>query len=167
MYITLKASSENKSKVIRTFASLKRFSDAVMEELPDVVEDTVANAIADVFQFEGPRDEWVDLAEYTQEERARLGYGRHRPILVREGVYRGAFINSSSPFYVSERESIGKGSFVQRIGTTHPLFPWHEEGTEFMPARPATPIGDPFVYEIIVDHLNNYLEVLLEDMLDA
>lgn len=167
MYITLKASSENKSSVLHAFVPLKRFFDAVMEELPEVVEDTVANMIADVFQFEGPRNEWVALAPYTQEERARLGYGPHRPILVREGVYRGALIDSRSPFYVSERESIGEGSFVQRIGTTHPLFPWHEKGTRFMPARPATPFGDDFVYEVIVEHLNEYLNALLEDVLNA
>ena len=164
MYITLKASSKNESNIKRAFTPFKRFSKLVMEELPEVVEDVVANVIADVFEFEGPRTEWTALADYTQAERARLGYGPRRPILVREGTYRGALIDSRSPFYVSERESTGEGSFIQRIGTTHPLFPFHEEGTRLMPARPATPVGDAFVYEMIVEHLNEYLDALMGDM---
>ena len=149
------------------FAPLNRFLNEIVEELPVVVEDTVARVIANVFEEEGSQNDWALLAPHTQRERARLGYGAEHPILVREGTYRGAFIDSDSPHYVSEHESTGERSYIQRIGTTHPLFPWHEKGTRFMPARPATPVGDDFVFEMIVEDLNDYLKTLLEDALDA
>jgi len=167
MYITLKANTKNEANTRRAFAPINRFFNCVMEELPVVVEETVARIIADVFEAEGPRNEWAALAEYTQAERARLGYGPNRPILVREGTYRGSFIDTDSPYYVSEYVSSGEGSFVQRIGTTNPLFPWHEKGTRFMPARPATPVGDEFIFEMIVEDLNEYLTNLLEETRDA
>jgi len=167
MYITLKASSENKSNMKRAFTPLSSFFDVVMEELPVVVEDTVANIIESVFEYEGSRYGWESLRPYTQMERARLGYGAEHPILVREGTYRDSFIDPNSPHYVSDLELIGEGSYVQRIGTTNPLFPWHEKGTQpphNMPARPATPIGDDAILEDIVTALNEYLTSLLEDM---
>jgi len=164
MYITLKARSFNKTEMFDAFAPLKHFFNLVMDELPKVVEDTVAYAIERVFEEEGSRNDWAPLAPYTQKERTRLGYGAERPILVREGTYRGAFIDFDSPYYVSELESVGDSHYVQRIGTTHPLFPWHEKGTRYMPARPATPIGDEFIFGMIVEDLNFYLKALIEDM---
>lgn len=170
MFITLKADKKNEPNVSRAFAPFNRFFDAVMKELPERVESIVAHVIAEVFEAEGGGSEWTALAYYTQAERARLGYGPRRPILVREGTYMDALTEPFSPFYVSEYVSSGEGSFIQRIGTTHPLFPWHEKGTSpphDMPARPATPVGDPFIYEIIVEHLNGCLKTLLEEALDA
>ena len=163
MHITLKAASRNELNVLHAFVPLIRFFNDVMEELPTVVENIVAYVIASVFEEEGSQNDWAPLAPYTQRERTRLGYGAEHPILVREGVYRGAFVDSNSPFYVSENVSIGESSFIQRIGTTNPLFPWHEKSTRYMPARPATPVGDEFVFEVIVEELNEYLTSLLEE----
>ena len=167
MYITLKARSQNKKSAFDAFAPLKRFFISVIEDLPVEVENIVASMIADVFEAEGPHDEWDALRPYTRSERVWLGYGPGHPILVREGTYMKALTDVDSPHYVSEYESSGEGSFVQRIGTTHPLFPWHEEGTEHMVARPATHIGAPFVFEMIVETLNEYLKALIEETRDA
>ena len=164
MYITLKARTQNRTEMFDAFAPLKQFFNLVSDELPVVVEDTVAYAIERVFEEEGSRNQWAPLAPYTQKERTRLGYGAEHPILVREGTYRGAFIDSNSPHYVSEHETIGDNHYVMRIGTTNSLFPWHEKGTRYMPARPATPIGDEFIFEMIVETLNEYLKALIEDM---
>lgn len=166
MYITLKASDKNESSVQRVFAPFTRFFDSVMEKLPEAVEDIVANIIAEVFEAEGGWNEWTALAEYTEKERVRLGYYPRHPILVREGTYRGSFIDFNSPFYVSEHESTVEGSFIHRIGTSNPLFPYHEQAIR-IPKRAATPVGDPFVYEVIVQHLNEYLNLLLEESLHA
>lgn len=163
MFITLKARAPNGPNVRRAFAPLDRFLNEIVEELPVVVENTVAYAIERVFEEEGSQNDWAPLAPYTQKERTRLGYGAEHPILVREGVYRGAFIDSDSPHYVSEHGSTGERSYIQRIGTTHPLFPWHEKSTRFMPARPATPLGDDFIFEMIVEDLNHYLDALMEE----
>jgi len=166
MYITLKANKENGANVQRAFAPINIFFNRVIELFPMVVEETVASVIAEVFEAEGGQNEWTALAEYTQAERMRLGYGPKHPILVREGSYMQSFA-PDSPQYVSEYESSGEGSFVQKIGTTNPLFPWHEKSTRpphNMPARPATPVGDPFVYEVIVRQLNEHLNAWLEDM---
>lgn len=164
MYITLKAHNLNKSHMHDLFAPFSLFFFRVMEELPEVVENTAARIILNVFEEEGSQNQWAALAPATQRERKRLGYDPEHPILVREGTYRGAFIDHDSPYYVSEVEGGREGSYVQRIGTSNPLFPFHEHGTEHMPARPATPLGDAFIGEMIVEDLNMFLKALIEDM---
>jgi len=166
MYITLKASQKNEVNVQRSFEPFTRFFDSVMKKLPMAMEDIVADVIAEVFEAEGGQNEWTALADYTEKERARLGYNPRHPILVREGTYMRSFIDLNSPFYVSEHVSSAKGSFVHRIGTSNPLFPYHEQA-ERIPKRAATPIGDPFIYEVIVECLNGYLNMLLEEAQDA
>jgi phage gpG-like protein len=81
---------------------------------PNVMEE-VAEAIRDGF-FENFSNEsagngapWVALADWTQRERERGGFGAQHPILVRTGGYRASWVDAGAAGHVSIRESDGMG----------------------------------------------------------
>lgn len=81
---------ENKSRgVDRMFAAF----EATVDDFPDVLRaglPAIRAAHRQVFATEGSagRGQWEGLAQWTREERARLGYGPDGPILVRTGALR-------------------------------------------------------------------------------
>jgi len=166
MHLTLKASIQNKATVEKAFEPLNAFFDAVANDLPVRVEEIVSDVIYSIFESEGYNSSWDDLALSTQRERSRLGYDPEHPILVREGTYRESFIDFDSPYYAVEHEASSPHSYVHRIGTSNPLFPFHELASRISP-RPATPLGDVNVYYMIVEEIQEYLATLLKEVQDA
>jgi len=164
MFIALKHDRKNRGKLRRVFKAWDHVVRNFAYTLPAKAKEVVAHVIFNVFENEGFQNPWAPLTPSTQKERARLGYGPEHPILVREGTYMGAFIHSDSPYYVAEETPTGENSYVLEIGTTNPLFPWHEKSTRFMPARPTTPIGDSSVSEAILEGLMDFILVLEKDL---
>jgi phage gpG-like protein len=106
----------------------------------------------------GPR--WAPLAEMTQNERQRLGFGREHPILVRTGGYKASFIDDGAADHIAEREVtetallIDEGSDDYRV--SHLEFGWVN-----IPPRPV--LGLSFVAEdAIGDEIDAILDRLLE-----
>jgi len=163
MYLTLKASNKNETTLKNVFRGLNYFVNTMLfeDEFPVVVENTVARIIANVFEEEGSQNQWEPLDISTQRERSRLGYDPEHPILVREGTYKGSFIDFDSPFYVTEHVETPTG-YVHRIGTSNPIFPFHEQAVR-IPVRAVTPIGDDCVFDMIIEDLKEFLEGVLKD----
>lgn len=86
---------------------------------------------------------WKPLSQATRDQRAREGYGSARPILVRTGKFRSSF----------------KGDVKKETLTyenTSKLAPYHQFGTNKMPARKVLGISDKFrmaVTKMVVNHL--------------
>lgn len=106
----------------------------------------------------GPR--WAPLAEMTQNERQRLGFGREHPILVRTGSYKASFVDDNADGHVSAQGLsdislvIEEGSGDIRVGTL-------ELGWVNIPPRPV--LGLSFVAEdAIGDEIDAILDRLLE-----
>lgn len=94
-----------------------------LERVAKRVEAT-AKAEFGTYQPEtGPFPEWAELAESTQEERARLGFTPNDPLL------RNGDLRESITHEMGDREAI--------IGSTSEIMEWHEFGTEKMPPRPV------------------------------
>lgn len=114
---------------------------AFAKTAPSLVFHTYEGYIQNVFAEEGiPK--WQELAEFTVEERRRLGFPPEHPILERTGAFRRALTSSSSPDFVQEQVNLGGDSFTLRFGTTDFRFIEFQRGTPRMPARPIVPDTD-------------------------
>jgi hypothetical protein len=153
---------------------------AVVQELVDALErtsrpgsrqrravaDAVRQGLHDNFlrQASGDGPGWAPLALSTILDRQRQGYPGTRPILVRSGSYRAHFIERDDPGHVEEFRQ-GSGGWSLEVGPDEGADPrviFHEEGTVFMPARPASMLSRSseerignvldWVYDAILPH---------------
>ena len=81
------------------------------------------------FAQEGRPQRWQALAEKTEDDREAKGYPRAHPILERTGKLKRGFYSR-----------IGPRSYA--IHNRVPYFPYHQHGTNKMPARPMVVILD-------------------------
>ena len=87
----------------------------------------------------GPFPAWAELAESTQQERARLGYAPNDPLL-RDGTLR-----DSISHHVEELEA--------EIGSDSDIMEYQEFGTSKMPPRPVLGPALERNHEVIVKEL--------------
>jgi hypothetical protein len=71
---------------------LKRFADKLRNPRPalDEAGEVLLRGVRDAFD-EGDRGFWQPLADFTVNERSRLGFGPAHPILIRTGEYLASF----------------------------------------------------------------------------
>ncbi len=81
---------------------------------------------------------WPPLAPSTVADRLRRGFGPG-PMLVRSGRYRRSWLGG--PASTSTYAQRGDG-FRLLVGSASELAPWHELGTERMPARTVATFDD-------------------------
>lgn len=94
-----------------------------LERVAVAVENTAKSEFGTYQNEVGPFPEWAELAESTQEERARLGYEPNDPLL-RTGELRDSVSHD-----VHE--------LVATIGSTSEIAEFHEFGTDKIPPRPV------------------------------
>ena len=61
--------------------------------------------------------EWADLADWTQDERAQLGYDPEHPILVRSGELADSVVNPGNANHSAQVDMTGAGTFVLAEGS--------------------------------------------------
>lgn len=103
--------------------AIRANATTALERVAVRIEKTAVSEFGVYQPAVGDFDEWPDLADSTQEERARLGYAPDEPLL-REGDLRDSMEHHVEPF-----EAV--------IGSTSELMPYHEFGTEKIPPRPV------------------------------
>lgn len=89
----------------------------------EILEKDMKTQIGEYQAQHGPYPEWAQLAESTEDDKARQGYPSDAPLL-REGDLQDSFRH--------ERE--GDEGIV---GSTDPVMAYHEFGTSRMPPRPV------------------------------
>lgn len=119
---------------------------------PLIVDAGIAFAhevVLDIFKGEGQSGiiggrAWAPLKWATQQERIRLGFDPHHPILYRYGTLLDALVNESYSEHVVERTHVGPGHWRGVVGTTDWRFEELQEGVESrnLRARPMWPVGD-------------------------
>ncbi len=102
---------------------LEKIADDLREDWPAVTA-AVSRQIGQRFTSEGPG--WAPLAESTQRDRLRHGYGAAHPILVREGDLRNSFLDGSEQIY--------EPGWMYYVSPSE-IAPYHQHGTPKMPAR--------------------------------
>ncbi len=96
---------------------------AGLEKCAKRVEQTAKAEIGHYQAGIGPFPAWAELAESTEEQKAKNGYPPDSPLLA-SGEMRGSFTHST-------------GVLEAVIGSTDPKMVYHEFGTPKMPARPV------------------------------
>lgn len=117
--------------------------DKMAEDLREewrAVTPAISRRLAARFKSEGPG--WAPLAESTQRDRLRRGYGAAHPILERKGDLRESFLDGSEQIYEPD--------WMYYVSPSE-IAPYHQHGTRRMPARPiivrdelAGPVAEAF-----------------------
>lgn len=118
------------------------------EPLKRSIQQVVAPSIQTNFDV-GGRPEWEPLAEKTLEDKARLGYPSDP--LVRTGKLRRVAGQLNAWTLTSE-----DATMTQLSGVDYGEF--HQDGTQFMPAREFAIIQDPDDVDAIQQVFENWLE---------
>lgn len=110
-----------------TFASMeiavhKRLTEG-LEEVAQRIVQTAKDEIGFYQSAVGPFQDWAELAESTEADKARKGYPLEAPLL-RKGDFRDSW----------EHETHG---FEAIVGSKDERAPWFEFGTVNMPPRPV------------------------------
>lgn len=129
--------------------AFKKSSD--MSEEMTAVAGIMLDAVEENFEQEGRPEQWHPLAEPTQKQREKLGYGKQHPILQREGILAGANqANSSSTS--AEVTNATEYAAIQHFGGKA------GRGKKVtIPARPFMELTDDDIEEIL-DVLTDVLE---------
>lgn len=126
------------TRIIRNFdEAIRRIGSP--EILLDETGEKLMQEYVDNFAEEGKRlepKEWQELAEFTKDERERLGYGREHPILERTGKLRDGFRKQVSKFSV-------------RVFNPVDYFKYHQTGTPKMPQRRMISFPERLKQEVI------------------
>lgn len=104
-------------------AALLASLHAGLEKCAKRVEQTAKAEIGHYQAGIGPFPAWADLAESTEEHKAKMGYPPDSPLLA-SGSMRASITHTTSIL-----EAV--------IGSTDPKMVFHEFGTPKMPARPV------------------------------
>jgi len=94
-----------------------------LEKIAGKIERTAKSEIGSYQPAVGPFDAWPELAESTEEDKAKQGYPAGAPLL-RDGDLRDSY----------EHQTEG---LVALIGSDDDVAVFHEFGTSKMPARPV------------------------------
>lgn len=103
--------------------AIKSHVEKGLAECAKLIEQTAKDEIGFYQSATGPFPAWADLAESTEQEKARLGYPLNAP-LERTGKMRDSIKSESNG-----HEAI--------IGSQEETLVYHEFGTEKMPPRPV------------------------------
>lgn len=104
----------------------------------EVVHESVLQGFQD--NFRGERDaqgRWPPLTETTRALRAMGGYAAAHPILYQDGDYYRSLTDPGNGDHFMQSYA-SSNLFAMEVGSESKLFPWHEGGTEHMPARSVT-----------------------------
>ncbi|KAF1004102.1 MAG: hypothetical protein GAK36_00127 [Pseudomonas sp.] len=104
-------------------AALLASLHAGLEKCAKRVEQTAKSEIGNYQAGIGPFPAWAELADSTEEHKAKMGYPPDSPLLA-SGSMRASITHSTSIL-----EAV--------IGSTDPKMVFHEFGTPKMPARPV------------------------------
>jgi phage gpG-like protein len=94
-----------------------------LDKAAQLIENTAKAEIGHYQEAAGPFQDWAQLADSTEAEKARLGYPSDAPLL-RTGGLRDSIQHETEGF-----EAI--------IGSTDPVMEWQEFGTNTIPPRPV------------------------------
>jgi len=104
-------------------AALLASLHAGLDKCAKRVEQTAKAEIGHYQSGISPFPAWADLADSTEEQKAKMGYPPDSPLLASGGM-RASFTHST-------------GILEAVIGSTDPKMVFHEFGTPKMPARPV------------------------------
>lgn len=109
--------------LVRLAAESHEVMSHAVKHSADEIKDTAQGMIGQYQDAIGPYPKWEDLADSTEEEKARLGYPLEAPLLRTGGM----------------QKSIGATTegTEAAVGTNDPIMVYHEFGTEKMPPRPV------------------------------
>ena len=104
-------------------AALLASLHAGLEKCAKKIEKTAKAEIGHYQKGVGPFAAWADLADSTEEHKAKMGYPADAPLLA-SGAMQSSITHNTSVL-----EAV--------IGSTDPKMAYHEFGTPKMPARPV------------------------------
>jgi len=142
IFLKLVASAGSQAAVNATLDGLRKR----VEDLPDLLVEMgmfcAENLLSATFAGEGANPVtgtpvWHPLAERTVEERVAQGFPGEHPILFRTGEMWRSLALRGYPSHVAEKDTLGPGRVVGRIGTTDEKFEWHQTGED--PGNPYLP----------------------------
>lgn len=105
-----------------TERAIQRTTTEALDRAARLIQQDARKRIGKYQDAVGPFQDWAELAESTQEERARLGYPANEPLL-REGDLRNSI----------QREVVGDEAV---IGSKSDIAAYQEFGTSRIPPRP-------------------------------
>lgn len=105
------------------------------EHLENVIQETFGENFSREASGDGV---WPPLAPSTIADRLRRGFGPG-PILVRSGRYRRSWMGGPASMMTYVQREDG---FRLRVGSASELAPWHEFGTDTIPARTVATFDD-------------------------
>jgi hypothetical protein len=118
----------------RVARAVPRETEAALHRIGNRVETVAKGKIGHyqegIFPGEGadPFPAWAELAPSTIDEKTRLGYAPPDNPLLRRGELRDSIGHEVGGTYTAERVT---------LGSTSPIMPYHEHGTDKMPPRPV------------------------------
>jgi phage gpG-like protein len=109
--------------LVRLAAIAPEVDHHITEKSAEEIQKTAAGMIGQYQEGVGPFPKWEELADSTEQEKARLGYSLDAPLL-RDGTLKASI----------KQTTVGSEAV---IGSSNPLMVYHELGTEHIPPRPA------------------------------
>lgn len=108
--------------LVRAELAVRRTTVVALDRAAGIIERDAKKRIGRYQPAVGPFQDWAELADSTQEERARLGYPTNEPLL-RDGTLRASI----------QREVQGTEAVV---GSKSDIAAYQEFGTRTIPPRP-------------------------------
>jgi hypothetical protein len=132
--LTFDLRDQDKAELRELATFLERLGTMPPPASRKAVADTVRQGYLENFRTESAAGvPWAPLAPATIKDRIRRGYPGPRPKLVREGDYRRSWTQPGGDNV--EEWHQGEGWWNVVVGSTDYRVPFHELGTNRMPAR--------------------------------
>lgn len=130
---TINVSIDDSQVIVMIEAYQKLFPRKVRDFLKEDVAQLMRESFATNFDV-GGRPKWFGLAESTQRQRRKLGFGGASPILVRTGDL-ATEVTSKSHSKHFEEVSQNTDGYTLTMGATSRKYKIHQRGGGFIPKR--------------------------------